>query len=339
MASLQESTVCSLAMGRGNNSCTTNTIFGTGAGGLYTTGVRNSAIGNESGRATDGSDKVSLGCRAGLLAFSDRNVFVGTLVGASNYYGTDNVAIGQNNNYFNSYRTVSVGTQVFRTGNACNAVALGRLSFCGGNGCSVGVGVNAGRTSSDQNMVAIGESAGQYSNGNGSITIGACAGRFGGNTNTTQIGFYAYGGNYSNNRFVIGKYGFTRSYVYVAWSNVSDARDKTNVTDLPDNLGLNFIRKLRPVSFKFDYRKEYMYKCGFEYGDKDGTLKKPETNYGFLAQEIENVSKELNVKFDGVTYDSLDDSYGLKTFELLSPIIKSIQEINKELDLIEQQII
>jgi hypothetical protein len=44
------------------------------------------------------------------------------------------------------------------------------------------------------------------------------------------------------------------------------------------------------------------------------------------------------VTFDGVTYDYLDDSYGLKTYELLSPIVKAIQEINQELDLIEQQI-
>jgi hypothetical protein len=339
MASLLESTICSLRMGRGVCGCATNTVLGCGAGGLYTTGVRNSAIGNEAGRATSGVDKVSLGCRTGLLSFSSRNVFAGTLIGSSNYYGTDNVAVGQNNNYFGTYRTVSVGTQVFRAGNATNAVALGRLSFCASVGCVVGIGVNAGRTANgDNHIVAIGESAGQYSSGAGSNTIGACAGRFGGNPNTTQIGFYAYGGNYAPNRFVIGKYGFSCSQVYVAWSNVSDARDKTNVTNLPNNLGLNFIRKLRPVSFKFDYRKEYMYKCGFEYGDKDGTLKRNEINYGFLAQEIKNASDELNVTFDGVTYDYLDDSYGLKTYELLSPIVKAIQEINQELDLIEQQI-
>lgn len=339
MATLLESQICSLIIGRGACGCATNTVLGCGAGALYTTGIRNSVIGNEAGRALTGSDKVSLGCRTGLFSkYGDRNTFAGTLVGAYNYSGDNNVSIGQNNNAFNTYRTVALGNQIFRTGNATNAVALGRLSFCGSVGSVVGIGVNSGGgANANTEIIAIGESAGQFSSGN-SITIGVCAGRFGANPNTTQIGYYSYGGNYAANRFVIGKYGFTDSFVYVAWSNVSDARDKTNVTNLPDNLGINFIRKLRPVTFKFDYRKEYMYKCGFEYGDKDGTLKRPESNYGFLAQEIKNAADELNVVFDGVSYDSQNDSFGLKTFELLSPIVKAIQEINKELDLIEHQI-
>ncbi len=341
MASLQESTICSLAFGRGLCGCLTNTILGCGAGTLYTTGTRNTAIGCGAGRATGASRKVSLGYKAGLLSYGGSdNVLVGSLVGVSNYFGNTSVIIGQNAGYFTQYNTVGIGAGALRLGTNSGVTSIGAQSVCNsGNKSGItAVGYRAGHTNTGNNSVFIGELAAGSAGGDCSVAVGSCAGRFGTNTNTTQIGFYAYDGNYNSNRFVLGKYGHTDAYIYVAWTNCSDARDKTNIENLPNNLGLNFVRKLRPVSFKFDYRKEYMYKCGFEFGDKDGTLKKPQTNYGFLAQQIEQSANELNVKFDGVSYDEYNDGYTLKTLELLSPIVKAIQELNNELDIIEQQL-
>lgn len=341
MASLQESVICSLNFGRGCCCCLTNTILGNGAGGLYTTGTYNSAIGCGAGRATTASNKVSLGYKAGLLSYGgSNNVLLGSLVGVSNYFGTNSVMIGQNAGYFTQYSSVGIGAGALRTGTNTHGVGIGHISFCnsGNKQTFVGVGYKAGFTNTAAGVVAIGDTAAASAGGVSSTAIGSCTGRFGTNTCTTQVGFYAYDGNYNTGRFVLGKYGCSGAYIYVAWTNCSDIRDKTNVNDLPNNLGLNFIRKLRPVSFKFDYRREYMFKCGFEFGEKDGTLKKSETNYGFLAQQIEEVTQELNVKFDGVNYDEFNDGYTLKTLELLSPIVKAIQELNNELDIIEQQI-
>jgi hypothetical protein len=343
MASLLESVVCSLNFGKGCCCATENTIFGCTAGGLYTSSSANfnSAIGYGAGRGTYASHKVSLGYKAGFLAYGgSQSIHLGSLAGVSNYTGGRTVVIGQNAGYFTSTESVSIGAGAHRVGTNNYSVAIGLLSSCatGTKEFQTAIGYKSANVNTAARIVAVGDFAASNAGGACSVAIGSCTGRFGTNTNTTQIGFYAYDGNYNTNRFVLGKYGCTDGYIYVAWTNVSDSRDKTNVNDLPNNLGLNFVRKLRPVSFKFDYRREYMFKCGFEFGDKDGTLKKSETNYGFLAQQIEQAAQELNVKFDGVSYDEFSDGYTLKTLELLAPIVKAIQELNNELDIIEEQI-
>ena len=345
MASLQESTICSLKFGKGCCSVASNTILGCSAGGLYTTSasINNSAIGFGAGRACNACRKVSLGYKAGFLSTDGSdNVFVGSLAGVSNYAGYKSVLVGENAGYFKQVRGVGMGVGAQRLGNNYDSVALGVASFCqSGTLCKqTGIGYRAGRVHTGTGVVAIGYAAASNSAGNCLTAIGANTARFYSRPNVVGLGFYAY--IYPGpgcNQFQIGRYNIpATSYIRTAWTNVSDLRDKTNVENLPNNLGLNFIRKLRPVTFKFDVRMEYMYKCGFEYGVKDGTLKSSKTNYGFLAQQIEETAKELNVKFDGITYNDHSDVYRLKTTELLSPIVKAIQELNNELDIIEQQI-
>lgn len=342
MASLQESVICSLNFGKGLCGYN-NIILGKGAGSAYQNGNAyfNTSIGFYAGRATTGACRVSLGYKAGCNSQGGKyNVWLGSLAGTASYNCAYNVAIGQNSAYFGGIRAVAIGAGASRCGISEYGVSIGNITVCGCSGNKqrqTEIGYGAGISNGSNFTVAVGFKAGLCGGYKGN-NIGSRAGYFGTNLITTQIGYYAYDGNYQSCRFVIGKSGHNYAYTYVGWSNVSDSRDKTNITELPDNLGLNFIRKLRPVSFKFDYRRDYMYECGFEYGQKDGTLKKNGTNYGFLAQQIEDVAKELNVKFDGVSYDEFQDKYTLKTLELLSPIVKSIQELNNELDLIEQQI-
>jgi hypothetical protein len=340
MASLQESVICDLNMGRGANSITTNTIFGNGAGGFYTSGGFNSAIGYAAGRAKSGCRKVSIGYKAGTQSlYGCDNVFIGSLTGVANYNGENNVMIGQLAGYGYAGFSVGVGRAAFSDGTPLTSVAVGSGALGHSPQSSVGVGFQVGQATYQKGHTFVGARAAQYKDGENITAIGACAGRFGaGYNNQTFLGFYAYHNNYVSNSVTVGHYPNTTAYVYYAWINVSDSRDKTDVENLPSNLGINFIRKLRPVSFKFDYRKEYIYKCGFEFGQKDGSFKRTETNYGFLAQEIEQAINELNVTFDAVSYDSWNDKYSLKTLELLSPIIKAIQDLNNELDILEQQI-
>jgi hypothetical protein len=105
-----------------------------------------------------------------------------------------------------------------------------------------------------------------------------------------------------------------------------------------NNLGLNFLRKLNPVKYKWDLRQKYVEKCGYEYGIKDGTLKQDQINYGFLAQEIEFAAKSLGENFDAVTHDTFIDQYSLNYLNLLASLTKALQEINNDLDLIETQL-
>lgn len=341
MASLQESEIACLTMGRGNNGCSSNTVFGRNVTFNLTSASFTTAIGYNAGCSiTSCSCSTFIGYSAGCGNNGANNVFVGSCNGTSNN-GSCNVVVGKCAGIGDLTKSVAIGGKALTcNSNYCNTVAIGYVANRTSSTGSVNIGHAAGFASGYQarRSVNIGQRAGEFAYCANNVTIGACAGRFGTQVNTTQIGFYAYGGYNTNNKFVLGRYSANNSYIYVAWTNVSDSRDKTNVQTLPDNLGLNFIRKLRPVSFKYDTRNSYMFKCGFEYGDKDGTLKKNECNYGFLAQEIEQAANDLNVKFDGVSYDTYNDKYGVKMLELLSPIVKSIQELNNELDNIEKQI-
>ena len=345
MATLLESKICGLNIGNGNIGGTRNTIFGycTMAGSPYATSEI-TAAGSRAGQNANGIGSSFLGYGAGTYANGPHNVFVGSCAGRSNSStGAYNVAVGKRAGLGRGNKFVAIGHKSFSAGGGggyIETVSIGSSAGYNRNNCSVHVGVGAGFNSGyyGRRSVNIGQAAGDFAYGGANVAVGACAGRFGNHTNTTHIGWYSYAFNYTNNAFVIGRYSGGNSYVYVAWTNVSDSRDKTNVETLPDNLGLNFLRKLRPVTFKYDLRSEYMFKCGCEFGEKDGSLKKSQCNYGFLAQEVEQAAKDLNIKFDGVYYDIYNDKYGLKTLELLSPIVKSIQELNNELDIIEQQI-
>jgi len=88
---------------------------------------------------------------------------------------------------------------------------------------------------------------------------------------------------------------------------VSDRRDKTDIQD--ESLGLDFIKALRPVSFK----------------RVNGTRK----HRGLIAQELEKVFKDMGKDgnfFAGLIHDAKADKYGIRYEELIAPLIKAVQE-------------
>jgi len=119
--------------------------------------------------------------------------------------------------------------------------------------------------------------------------------------------------------------------VFAAWSNVSDCNDKTNIKPLDNKLGLSFVKKLRPVSFNFDNRDNYVVNCNFPYGKKDGTLAGSVEHYGLVAQELKSTLDELNVKFDALGHDEAKNAYRVTYEELIAPIIKAVQELDERL--------
>lgn len=100
--------------------------------------------------------------------------------------------------------------------------------------------------------------------------------------------------------------------------NTSDFRQKRNIQS--SDLGLSFINELRPVSYNW----------------KDGDS---HVHYGVIAQEAKNAIKEakkLSGRLDEVdnvivTHDEATDAYGVRYTELISPIIKAIQELYSQL--------
>lgn len=105
-------------------------------------------------------------------------------------------------------------------------------------------------------------------------------------------------------------------YAGSAVINTSDLRAKEIVQD--SNLGLEFINQLRPVSYYWKGRKP----------DSD-------LHYGLIAQEVEATLKKIISDQDKapiVSYDKPTDRYGLKYSELVAPLIKSVQELTRELE-------
>jgi len=158
---------------------------------------------------------------------------------------------------------------------------------------------------------------------------------------STAIGANAfYNGNYSNsvaigdavvvtadNQVRIGDGGVTSIGGFANWTNVSDARFKTNVKqNVP---GLSFITKLKPVTYKLDLEVIHQFlKTPSELRKPETeTNKKQEIQTGFIAQEVEEVAKELGFEFSGVDKPkNEDDFYGLRYAEFVVPLVKAIQE-------------
>jgi hypothetical protein len=303
--------------------CGCNTGIGFVALAGNTTGIKNTAIGAFSLEGNSTSYRTGLGISTrGLDAYTTS---IGSNVGGV-YSGchTGNIAIGSANSGKMAYaNSITVGYCAgYFSGTA--KIAIGHFTRSGGN-CSIVIGNRAGYGSVGDFSIAIGYGAG-FSTG--------------GATNNILVGYYAtqQNGYGCNDQTVLGtKNNNVYNCVYAAWTDVSDCRDKTNVQPI-NNLGLNFIRKLNPVKYKWDLRQKYEDKCGYEYGIKDGTLKQDQINYGFLAQEIEFAAKSLGENFDAVTHDTFIDQYSLNYLNLLASLTKALQEINNDLDLIEIQL-
>ena len=110
----------------------------------------------------------------------------------------------------------------------------------------------------------------------------------------------------------------------------SDRTEKNTIN--PTDLGLDFINKLVPVSYKWNKTK-------------NGVGKR--THYGLIAQDVETTLKDIGktgVDFAGFCYDKpLEDAdgntienpkeyYGLRYGEFMAPMIKAIQELSTEVN-------
>jgi hypothetical protein len=125
----------------------------------------------------------------------------------------------------------------------------------------------------------------------------------------------------------------TTTYAYGAVQNRSDARDKADVRDTV--LGLDFVKTLRPVDFRWDYREDY------NWGEKDGSKKRSRFHHGLIAQEVAVACSFLNVDFGGLQDHSISggkDVMSIGYEELIGPMIKAIQELTAKVESLESQL-
>lgn len=106
--------------------------------------------------------------------------------------------------------------------------------------------------------------------------------------------------------------------------NTSDIRQKEEIAE--SDLGLKFITELQPVSYKMKNDKS-----------KDSEKIDLSKHYGLIAQQVKEVLGER--EFAGYVYDEKYDSYGLRYTEFIAPLIKSVQELKKEVDSLKAEIV
>jgi hypothetical protein len=109
----------------------------------------------------------------------------------------------------------------------------------------------------------------------------------------------------ANNHIRIGN-SQTLATTPASWTVVSDRRAKSDIKDSP--LGLDFIKTLRPVSY-------------FKKNDEN-----KKTEYGFIAQEVEETLKKAGDSNNGVIYVDPDGNYGMRYNDIIPITVKAVQE-------------
>lgn len=149
--------------------------------------------------------------------------------------------------------------------------------------------------------------------GDGNVGIGT------NNPSTFKLQVLGNVGPNTDNSYDLGSVGVKWRDVYCTRNafNGSDRRQKTNIIDTL--LGLNFIMNLRPV--QYNWIKE-----------DDGK------HQGIIAQELEKVITDKGIEFAGLRYDKKTDSYALSYTEFIGPLIKAVQQQQKQIESLKSEI-
>lgn len=304
-----------------------NTIFGYKALAYGATGTTNTTAVGYKALYSSGThcSSTAIGAKSMYNAYaSTRNTAVGfgTLDAVSSCYNT---AIGScagaalTNGGSNTFVGFRAGSTIGE-GNSNTGIGAFALTAAGTNANgNIAVGFCALANAQGDNNIAVGYKAGfSVNNASNTISIGCCS---------TAADF--------DNHTAAGNSGCSTFCVGIGWTTLSDCRDKTDIETLDTNLGLNFIRKLRPVKYNFDFRDKYVRECNFEYGTKDGTLANEKKSYGFIAQEMETALTEVSSSFDALNYNSDEDHYRLIYTDLIAPVIQAVQDTLTRLETLE----
>ena len=216
------------------------------------------------------------------------------------------------------------------TGNNNAAFGVEALGKCNSGSRNFAYGYAAlANVSSGSDNIAMGDATGyNVSTGNNNLLFGINAGRTGFQSPYQSIAGITSG----SNQIQMGNESHSTARIQISWTVNSDKRDKTDIT--PINVGLDFVKDLNPVTFRWDKRSDY------EDRVPTGQNKLEELTLGFLAQEVEEVEKSYGYNVANKTNLVVDrdveqDHYGI-TYEKMIPILtKAIQELEarvKELE-------
>lgn len=297
-----------------------------------TTGKWNVAIGHASQILSQaGECNVSLGAYALVTNYGSNNLAIGWAALEAQVSGS-NIAIGHmamNANVTGSLNT-GIGSEVLmrlKSGKFNVAVGLGTLTNLvgGSNNTAVGTYALSSAQANAMDNSALGRDALLLlTTGAGNSAIGSGAlSSLRTYTNCTGLGTGAQVSG--NNQVQLGNANAV-PHAFAALQLRSDARDKTDVTE--SRLGLDFIRALRPVDFRWRLRPGH--------GAAGAcAVTRPRFHHGLLAQEVRDVIQRTGVDFGGFQDHALqggEDVLSLGYEELIAPLIKAVQQLAATVD-------
>ena len=331
------------------NNTTGNSNSALGAQALYnnSTGFYNAALGAQSLRSN---------------STGQRNSSVGYQSLYNNTSGNFNTALGNNTLYGNTsgLRNTAVGSYALRlstTGNNNNATGYQSMMYnaTGNNNNAAGYQTLFYNTTGNSNNVA-GYQA-MYSNVGGSNNTALGYRALYANTNgfsNTALGYSAFlnGTTFSNsmalgfnaaisasNQIRLGNSAVSSIGGFANWTNVSDGRFKTNVKETV--VGLDFINLLRPVCYNLD-----MQAIAATLNTPDSlrtleaeSLKGTLHQSGFIAQEVANAALLSGYDFSGIDLPrGQNGHYGLRYAEFTIPLVKAVQELSAENEVLKKRV-
>ena len=263
-------------------------FIGQGAGSTSSESRGVVVIGAQAGQnmVSGASNSVLIGYRAGKNINQSSNVVIGASAGFGTPTGT-----GQTSNVLVGYAAAIDLTE----GNhnvAVGAQDLFRLVTGKGN-----VSIGFGSSSSIPNA------------GGGNVFIGAY------NSAGTFSPTHSPGTGSVSNTVVMGSSGVTNAYIQVAWTAVSDARDKVVMGSVPH--GLDFVSKLKPVTYQF--------KRNADRNEHNGN---GQDRYGFLAQDVLALEGDRPVIIDNIDEDKLK----LTSDAIIPVLVNAIKELKAEIE-------
>ena len=310
-----------------------NIAIGLCSNNANVTGTDNISLGERSMMGNEtGSNNVALGSQALFYGLSgDHNFALGQYTLYDNYGGDFNAAIGTaamqctttgSNNAAIGYQAMFNNT----TGNDNTAIGECSLkSNVNGIGNTAFGNASLGGNVTGNYNVAVGQGAGKFfadgcthlSGADDSIYIGRnTRGKDNDDYNSIVIGLSAC--SCGQNTIKMGNGDITAACVQVAWTTVSDERDKGEITDL--DKGLSFIGDLKPKAFKYK-----------ESRDSNTTI--GQCRYGFLAQDVLATEGKENV----IVSDSNPNQLGLNSDYIVPVLVKAIQELEDRIQQLENK--
>lgn len=239
---------------------------------------------------------------------------IGTNIGVSPH-PLKNLTVGQ----FNTH--IGVGTEN-TINNNYETTLVGYASY--GNNASVIVGAQSG------------------TNGLGNTFIGTSIGdsTATGGINQTVIGYDSESTGV-NSSIRLGNSDITLLECAAPLTVTSDVRIKQNIQD--NNLGLEFISQLRPVTYQKvnpqDYPEELLEK---RFTREHNKADRPENDLqvydGLIAQEVEQTLTDLDVQWSGHHTNPTNSKQSIDYTILTIPLINSIKTLKSQIETLTQRI-